>query len=618
MKRQFKPIQPGLKDKASSSPQVSQAGTTPTIPPEQAQSQAAHPASLSGISGAGPISQWGQQFQAPGKQPLFTRPLTGNLDQNNTTQQQHPSTLPGIGPSWGGAFSPDQSAIQKKTLSQQLPGGSATSLSGIPQGNRPVTGPFAQHSHPAVKNPVSQANHSFAAPFVSPTKSGQLQQTPGPVTLPPVGNVKISGNLVSPAGEPPSTKPPTGKNKKGKRLPMWARILIAVLAVLVILGGSAFAYYQINFASSIGNILGQQADRKNKNDKVDHNVDPNNILSGKRLNILLLGSDNDDKFKVDLLTQSVIIVTIDPQTKYVGMLSIPRDLMVRMPDGTTEKMMRVFSAGYTPKFAETKSKDKALAAGAGITMDTIENQFGIPIDYYAWVGLDGFIKVIDTAGGVDVDVIHPMVDDTYPDDVHSSDHSGYRRLYIAPGPQHLNGVEALQYVRTRHADLIGDFGRSQRQQQVLNQLKTKLATIDTIGKLPELMKDMEGYVKTDLSLNQLIQLGNFGREVDMNKVDRMVFSPPYSQKLDEKSEDYYPVCTQMQPVLEKMFGTGTCNQTGNTSTPNQIASQAQQPSAVTASSPQQKPLLLNDEITGAQNIVKLMLMGVTGSFSVWS
>ena len=98
--------------------------------------------------------------------------------------------------------------------------------------------------------------------------------------------------------------------------------------------------------------------------------------------------------------------------------------------------------------------------GFAHTVATIEQDFHIPINAYAWVGLDGLIKVIDTLGGVDIDVLHPIVDDTYPADITSPNNPyDYQRVSIPPGPQHLDGSTALEYVRSRHGDLLEDVGR---------------------------------------------------------------------------------------------------------------------------------------------------------------
>jgi LCP family protein required for cell wall assembly len=248
-----------------------------------------------------------------------------------------------------------------------------------------------------------------------------------------------------------------------------------------------------------------------------------------------------------------MIVTINGQTNSVGMLSIPRDMQVRENGYTEPKLDEVFSHGYSGNTLQDK-----IASGAREMEDVIQNNFSIHIDHYAWVGLDGFVKVIDTAGGIDVDVIHPMVDDSYPDDVGNNNGSiyDYKRISIAPGPQHLNGTQALEYVRTRHSDLIGDFGRTVRQQQIISQLKIKLATPDTIGKAPELMRDLNGSVETDMPLNTIIDLANLARNVDGDSVQHLTLGPPdyaVPNTNGDRAGNYLPVCSNIIPAIQKMF-----------------------------------------------------------------
>jgi len=114
----------------------------------------------------------------------------------------------------------------------------------------------------------------------------------------------------------------------------------------------------------------------------------------QRVNFLLLGSDTDLKFAAGTyLTQSMIVVTVDPISHTVGMLSIPRDLWVRIPGYGYGKIQIAYEIG-----------------GIATARATIEQNFGIPIDYYAWIGLQGFQKMIDTVGGVNMDLAHPVLD----------------------------------------------------------------------------------------------------------------------------------------------------------------------------------------------------------------
>src|SRR5438132_2880205 len=234
------------------------------------------------------------------------------------------------------------------------------------------------------------------------------------------------------------------------------------------------------------------------------------------------------------------------------MLSIPRDLFVNVPG---YGMMKLDEAFY---YGDTYHNHN----GVGLSRLTISQDFGIPINYYAWVGLAGFIKVVDTADGVDIDVTHPITDDVYPDDtVNSKNAYAYKRLYLAPGPQHLNGPTALEYVRSRHADLVGDFGRSARQQQVLSSLKTRLNNPDIIGKLSELAQDLNGFVKTDMQLPDVFKLMNLARTVDQTKINRLILDTNYArvENLQTSSGAQSVVilnCDKVRQKIAQMFALG--------------------------------------------------------------
>jgi LytR_cpsA_psr family len=158
-------------------------------------------------------------------------------------------------------------------------------------------------------------------------------------------------------------------------------------------------------------------------------------------------------------------------------------------------------------------------------------------------------------------------------------------LYIPPGPQHLSGSDALEYVRSRHADLVGDFGRSARQQQVLGALKTKLNNSDIIGKLPDIAHDLDGYVKTDMQLTDVLKLANFARGLDPNSIQRVILGPPYSSSGNMSSgvSVVFPYCAKIVPVIAQMFSLGNnarCNIQANSD--NGSLASAAQPSPAPA------------------------------------
>jgi polyisoprenyl-teichoic acid--peptidoglycan teichoic acid transferase len=252
-------------------------------------------------------------------------------------------------------------------------------------------------------------------------------------------------------------------------------------------------------------------------------------LPRRRVNFLILGSDNDSKFAsyAAPLTQVMIVLSIDPLSHTVTLLSIPRDFWVNIPGYR-------YNVGPDGTVGWGKI-DAASMVGFASAACTVEHNFGIPLDHWVWVGLKGFIRVVDSVGGVALDVTHPVIDDTYPDDLaNPNDPYAYRRIYIPPGPQHLGGDAALRFVRSRHGDVQGDFGRSQRQQLVISQLRRLLMSQDgaaLVALAPSLLKDFQGEIKTDIASPDLATVAYYWsllHSVQHARITQVVLSPPYS------------------------------------------------------------------------------------------
>ena len=259
---------------------------------------------------------------------------------------------------------------------------------------------------------------------------------------------------------------------------------------------------------------------------------------GGPFTVLLLGSDDDLKFNSDhVLTQSMILVRVEPATKHVTMLSIPRDLWVPLSTGGSAKIDAAYSYG-----------------GAAAAIATVERNFNVHIDEYAWIGLKGLIRMIDELGGVDVIVTNPVLDDFYPDDIDVTYLYGYKRVAILPGPQHLDGSHALQYVRSRHDDIQGDFGRSQRQQQVLLALKSKAATLNAAN-LPDIVNALKGEFKTSMGLDRVRSLLGVASTFDIANVRQIVLLPPTYTSYGQISGQsvILPHWAQILPVVKANF-----------------------------------------------------------------
>ncbi|MBX5455553.1 MAG: LCP family protein [Thermogemmatispora sp.] len=534
-----------------------------------------------GLAQSQPSSAFGGPLSSPGLGPWPAAPgLSG------------PGSMPGGMPGYPGQGAGLASGPGTGPLAM---GGAMTAPPTTPSATHPVSLPGLGNGLPAVG----------ATPGADWPSSGGWGAPPQPVP-------HHSAQPASPSLPRPARK---GQARR-RRFPLWARIVAVACLVIFLLTGVAVAYYYYAFAGTVNNIVGQQVPRLRGDSGSDTSQSQSggSILSGGRFNILLLGSDTDEKFAGHYIAQTDIVVTIDPATHSVGMLSIPRDFWLPIPGVGMGKLDEAYGYG-----------------GVALSRATIHADFGIPIDYYAWVGLDGFVKVIDTVGGVDVDVMHPITDDTYPDDVGNTtgDIHAYKRLYIAPGPQHLSGIQALEYVRSRHADLVGDFGRSARQQQVLTQLKTKLDNPEIFGKLQEIAQDLNGYVKTDLSLTQVLELMNFARTINAASVQRVTLGPPYSHaatvtRSGQAVDVEIPNCDALLPVIAKMFALGDkaqCN-IGTASNPssstvaqatsktsNSALSTVQSTSAVADSAQASNPL------STAGQMANLGLMSLQGGSS---
>jgi LCP family protein required for cell wall assembly len=298
-----------------------------------------------------------------------------------------------------------------------------------------------------------------------------------------------------------------------RRLSPLRSLILAVLAIALSVVAGGFAYFLPAAATAMqetGQVVGVPSPSPTSL-LFSPSPSPSAVTPGA-FTVLLLGSDDDSKFSADhVLTQSMILVRVLPATKEVTMLSIPRDLYVHLSTGGFGKIDGAYSYG---------------AAGAAIA--TVEQDFGVHVDDYIWVGLLGLIKVIDAIGGIDVVTSNPVMDDYYPADVYGGDPYGYQRVAVLAGPQHLDGVHAMQYVRSRHSDLQSDFGRSKRQQQVLQAIRLKAKQLAPED-IPALAAAIGGELKTSIGLDKVARLVPLAATFDNpDAIRQVLLLPPYT------------------------------------------------------------------------------------------
>ncbi|MFW6136163.1 MAG: LCP family protein [Chloroflexota bacterium] len=206
---------------------------------------------------------------------------------------------------------------------------------------------------------------------------------------------------------------------------------------------------------------------------------PENVI-----NILLLGSDQKEIGSVGR-TDTIIIATIHPRIPAVSLLSIPRDFYAWMPGRGFYKINTAFSRG-----------------GPALMKATIRHNFGVEVDYYARIGFDSFVKIVDALGGVTVEVERPLHDPP----------SGQSGVQLEPGTHHRDGEQALWYVSSRRT--TSDFDRQRRQQEVLRALCRRALRSGVIGRIRSLWGGWRESVSTDLDLRAMIRLGAIGMRLD--------------------------------------------------------------------------------------------------------
>lgn len=260
--------------------------------------------------------------------------------------------------------------------------------------------------------------------------------------------------------------------------------------------------------------------------------------SGAPFTVLLMGSDNDAKFVPDhILTQSMILVRVDPATHSATMLSLPRDLWVPLASGGSAKIDAAYANG-----------------GAANAVATVEQDFNVHVDYWAWVGLEGLVNIVNQLNGVDMVAQLPVLDDFYPADLTGTNPYDIARVAVLPGPQYMTGVTALQYVRSRHGDILEDIARSQRQQELLLDLKQKAKTL-SVADLPTLASALGTGFATDLSITQIGQMLPLASELSGSNIHTIVmnYAPYFTGEYIDSQDALAPNWPAIQALTAQYF-----------------------------------------------------------------
>lgn len=268
--------------------------------------------------------------------------------------------------------------------------------------------------------------------------------------------------------------------------------LIAFVLATIIVGGVAFAVNRssrnvVLFDSIPGFAV---ADDRQESEPED----PLALL------LLGVGGDNHDG---GTLTDTIMIVEISPDEQAIKLVSLPRDFLVFDEEGFYYKI-NAFYPNRVQEVGEEQAMEELQAKIAEIT--------GIETDHYAQIDFGGFVELIDTLGGVEVEVTETIDDPLYP-----GPNFSYDPFFLEVGTQTLDGETALKYARSRYSSEGGDLDRARRQQQIIAEVRTKafeLNPVWDIGKITSLISLANQNLETDLSLAAMKKLYDAYRGID--------------------------------------------------------------------------------------------------------
>ena len=238
----------------------------------------------------------------------------------------------------------------------------------------------------------------------------------------------------------------------------------------------------------------------------------------ERFTILAMGWDRRPTDPADAAyrTDTMMLISIDPATATIGVLSIPRDLYVVVPGYS--QLQRINSAYVLGELRQP-------GYGPDLTMQTVQYNLGMRVHDYIIVDFNTFTTVIDAIGGIDIDNPSTINDPQYPNMYY-----GYDPFYLPAGVHHLDGATALKYARTRHGN--SDFDRAERQQQVIRAVRDQIVNFGNLPQLivsaPTIWASVREGLRTGLDFEQVLQLGWYVKDIPMTSVRMGVIDERYT------------------------------------------------------------------------------------------
>jgi len=258
---------------------------------------------------------------------------------------------------------------------------------------------------------------------------------------------------------------------------------------------------------------------------------PPNWDGKTRINVLIMGLDIRDQETDAPRTDSMILFTMDPLNNTAGMISIPRDLWVKIPNADYAKINTAYRVGEVKQLP---------GGGPENARKAVENLLGVPIQYYAQIDFKAFVKFIDDIKGVKLDIKEPIdLDILYTKDV----------VHLEPGVVTLPGDLALAYVRNRHT-AMGDFDRAKRQQEVILAIRDRIVTFQMfpmlVANAPTFYADISQGIKTNMDLQVLLSFAQKVLQIPRENYVNKVINNEYVTLGQAEAQD------MLRPIPEKI------------------------------------------------------------------
>ncbi len=239
-----------------------------------------------------------------------------------------------------------------------------------------------------------------------------------------------------------------------------------------------------------------------------------------RINILLLGVGGSGHEGPEL-SDTIIIGSLEPSSKKISLISVPRDLYVPIKKYGWKKI------NHANAYGEMEKK----GYGGKLASQTIEKIFDIPIHYYVKIDFNGFKQIINDVGGIKIYVDNAFSDNQYPDD-----NFGYEPVSFKKGWQTMDGDRALKYARSRHGNNNegSDFSRSKRQQKILLALKEKMSGFSFWSnpkKIGRVIASLKNHIDTNMEPWEILNLGKIIKKSDLKKINHIVLTTGDSGQL---------------------------------------------------------------------------------------